>query len=123
MNFLPKLSARDNAQQDTEDYNALLRYAAKIGGQLFGPIPQGRRREFFNLDKHTWVWHEEWIDEDGQRQVVMTQYHIRPDGILKSQGDQTYRRISHAELHNLYQAVELYGEAVPAALERLLQRA
>jgi hypothetical protein len=123
MNFLPKLSPRDSTQQDAEDYNALLRYAAKIGGQLFGPIPKGRRREFFNLDKHTWVWHEEWIDEDGQRQVVMTQYHVRPDGILKSQGDQTYRRIGHAELHNLYQAVELYGEAVPAALERLLQRA
>lgn len=122
MNFLPKLSPRNDQQREIDAHNEVLRYVAKVGGQLFGPIPKGHRREFFNLDKHTWVWHEEWVDNHGQRQAVMTQYHIRPDGILKSQGDQTYRRISHAELHNLYQAVELYEEVVPPALDRLLQR-
>jgi hypothetical protein len=120
MSLLPKF------RQPTEDrqakaYNEVLRYEAKLGGQLFGPIPQGHRREFFCLDKHTWVWHEEWTDADGQRQIVTTHYQVRPDGILKSQNGGGYRRLTHAELHNLYQAAKLYAEVVPAALQRLLE--
>ncbi len=34
----------------------LLRHEAKIGGELFGPLPQGGRREFFCLDEYTWIW-------------------------------------------------------------------
>jgi hypothetical protein len=120
MALLPRISPRNDQRRQTEAYNSVMRYAAKIGGQLFGPVANGQRREFFCLDEHTWVWHEEWIDTAGHRQTVMTYYHIRPDGILKSQGDQTYRRISRAELYNLYQAVELYEQVVPPALQQLL---
>jgi len=120
MNFLPRFSPRNDQRRQAEAYNTILHQAAKLGGQLFGPIPKGHRREFFCLDEHTWVWHEEWIDDNRKRQVVTTQYHVRPDGVLKSQGDQTYRRIGEAELYNLYHAVELYEEMMPLALERLV---
>lgn len=125
MHILPKLSNQQTAEQrrEAEAYNSIVRYSAKIGGQLFGPIPKGRRREFFCLDRHTWVWLEEWTDERGRRQSVMTHYHIRQGGVLKSQGDQTYSRISPSELSNFYQAVELYDEVVPAALQRLVHQA
>lgn len=122
MFVLPKLRQRAHEQRRAKAYNDVLRYEAKIGGQLFGPIPEGHRREFFCLDKHTWVWYEEWLEADGQRQIVTTHYQVRPDGILKTQDGYTYKRISHAELHNIYNAAKMYGEVVPAALQKLLNQ-
>jgi hypothetical protein len=121
VNLLPKFHRPTIEDQQANAYNEVLRYEAKLGGQLFGPVPLGHRREFFCLDKHTWVWYEEWLNENGQQQVVTTRYQVRPDGILKSQNGGGYRRLAHAELHNLYQAAELYAEVVPAALQRLLE--
>jgi len=115
--MLPKILPRNPDRRRSDAYNAVLRYEAKIGGQLFGPIPKGHRREFFCLDKHTWVWHEEWVDANGVRQVVTTNYHVRPNVILKTQGNQTYQRLSNDELKNFYHAIKLYGQRVPAALQ------
>jgi hypothetical protein len=100
-------------------HNDILRYEAKLGGQLFGPVPQGHRREFFCLDRHTWVWLEEWTDQNGQRQSIMTRYHVRPDGILKTQNNQAYQNLGHDELSNFYRAVRLYAQRVPTALRQL----
>ncbi len=92
----------------TRQYRELLRKAAKMGGQLFGPVPEGVRREFFCLNKHTWVWHEEWTDEKGELQVVTTRYDIRPNGILKAQDGQPYRFIELEEARRLYKAARMY---------------
>jgi hypothetical protein len=97
-----------------------MRVAAKIGGELFGVVPEGHRREFFCLDERTWIWHEEWLDASGQRHIVTTRYDVRPDGVLKSQGGQTYQRLTKAEARNLYRATELYYERVKAEYSRLL---
>lgn len=122
MNLLPKIvSGTQRAEQRREQlYRALLRNEAKLGGQLFGPIPAGHRREFFNLDKHTWVWHEEWIDAAGRRQVSTTRYTIRPDGVLKSQGSNSYQRLSESELRNLYRAAKLYRQRIGASYQQML---
>lgn len=101
-------------------YQALIHHEAKIGGQLFGPIPKGGRREFFCLDKHTWVWHEEWTDKAGHH-VMTTRYDVRPNGIFKSQGNSSYQALSPKELSNLYKAMELYFQQVVPELERLIQ--
>ena len=37
----------------------LIELESEIGRELFGPIPAGHQRDFFCLDAHTWVWHEE----------------------------------------------------------------
>lgn len=93
----------------------LLRHEARIGGTLFGPIPAGHRREFFCLDEHTWVWHEEWIDAAGQTKHRTTRYDVRPDGILKSQNGH-YQAIEIDEAKRLQTAAHLYRHRVMSEL-------
>ena len=124
MNLFPSMKAQKQAQRQQDLSKALIHHEAKIGGELFGPIPKRARREFFCLDKHTWVWHEEWIDQDSKkRRVMTTRYDVRPDGVLKSQGDQSYRKLRGTEAANFYRAIELYGEQVHAEYGRLLAAA
>lgn len=98
-------------QRRAELYRNLMRREAKIGGDVFGPIPKGHRREFFCLDEHTWVWHEEWVDQNGQLQVRTTRYDVRPDGILKSQNGH-YSQVAPAEAKRLYKAANIYATRV-----------
>lgn len=91
-------------------YRKLIKHEARIGAQLFGPIPEGRRREFFCLDEHTWVWHEEWLD-NGQQKTLTTRYDVRPNGIYKVQHGQ-YRPVSKTEAKRLIQAARLYNNRV-----------
>ena len=90
----------------------LIELEAEVGGRLFGPIPAGHRREFFCLDKNTWIWHEEWVDANGQRQVSSTRYEIHNNGILKAQDGKVYKFIEGEELTNLALSIRLYYEAV-----------
>ncbi len=92
-------------------YRNLIRHEAKIGGDVFGPVPAGHRREFFCLDRHTWVWHEEWQDQSGQQHVRTTRYDVRPDGLLKSQNGH-YQRVSNQETKRFKQAARLYIDRV-----------
>ncbi len=109
--FKGLLSQRQQDRQ-AELYRDLIRHEAKIGGQLFGPVPKNARREFFCLDKRTWVWHEEWTDKSGNLQVRTTRYDVRPDGILKAQDGQPYKLATPQEVDNLYHATQLYGKRV-----------
>ncbi len=101
----------------------IIRYEAKIGGQLFGPVPNKHRREFFCLDEHTWVWHEEWPDKRGRRRSLTTRYDVRPNGVFKTQGNNPYREVDQEELLNLYQASQLYSRKVIPELQRLANQA
>lgn len=106
------MAERRQQERETKLYNNLLRHEAKIGGTVFGPIPSGTRREFFCLDEHTWVWHEEWSSQNGQRQVRTTRYDVRPGGVLKSQNGNHYQAVSASEANRLAQAAKLYREKV-----------
>ena len=104
---------QDIAQQKrTAIYRNLLRKEAEIGGQLFGPVPKGGRREFFCLDDATWIWHEEWMDAQGQKQIRNTRYDIRPTGILKAQNGQDYHMVSLEEADHLRTAIHVYVQRV-----------
>ena len=98
--------------RDEELYRNLMRHEARIGGTLFGPVPKGHRREFFCLDEHTWIWHEEWVDDKGERQIRTTRYDVRPQGVLKAQDGQTYRYISKQEAQHFRAAVKMYVDRV-----------
>lgn len=111
------------ANREAEIYSALMRHEARLGGALFGAIPEGHRREFFCLDEHTWVWHEEWKDDAGQWQVITTRYDVRPHSILKSQGGSSYQKLSNEELDHFYEAVSLYEQRVVSEYGRMLQAA
>ena len=101
-------------QQDREDklYSGLLRHEAKVGGTVFGTVPSNTRREFFCLDEHTWIWHEEWTDETKQHNVMTTRYDVRPGGILKSQNGNHYQAVSPSEANRLAQAAKLYFQKI-----------
>ena len=117
--LISSLAIQNSSQDDArraEVYRSIIRNEAQVGGQLFGPVKKGDRREFFCLDAHTWVWHEEWTDEHGVRHVVTTRYDVRPNGVLKAQDDQQYQYITPTEAQRLFQAVSVYNSKVDAAL-------
>lgn len=114
--LLRAMTTQKQEQRLTELYRNLIRREARIGGQLFGPIPKHGRREFFCLDEHTWIWHEEWTDEHGKHQAVTTRYDVRPAGVIKIQDGQPDRYVSLDEAQRLYQAVNLYYKRVEADL-------
>ena len=123
MGFLPRILPRSAEERRAELERQLIRNEAQIGGRLFGAIPTGHRREFFCLDEHTWVWHEQWL-QNGLPKAVNTYYTVRPDTILKSQdGNSHYKELSLTEAKNFYKAVNLYGERVNEQYSRQLQAA
>ncbi len=121
LNFTAAAKARKEEERRAKVQRALLHYQARIGGEVFGPIPADVRREFFCLDEHTWVWHEEWTDASGKRQAVTTRYDVRPSGVVKSQGGSSYQALAPAEAENLYNAIHVYEERVGGELQRLSQ--
>lgn len=106
-------------KQRADAYTALLHWSAKVGGELFGPVPKGNRREFFCLDERTWVWHEEWKDNAGKQHIVTTRYDVRPNGVYKSQGTNSYQALSADEARNLFNAIELYYQRVMPELNKV----
>jgi hypothetical protein len=116
---IKSMTSQKDAQRRAELYRKLIRHEAQIGGQLFGPVQPGGRREFFCLDPHTWVWHEEWKDENGQHQYATTRYDVHESGIVKSQNG-VYKPVSLKEAENLQTAVHLYRDRVKNELYSFL---
>lgn len=90
----------------------LIQMESEVGRQLFGTIPDGHRREFFNLDPTTWIWHEEVKAEDGQIRAITTRYELQETSVLKVQDGSRYSYLEGQELDNLLQAIRLYYEKV-----------
>ncbi len=101
-------SQSDIQKKRSAIYRNLMRREAQVGGTVFGPVKNNGTREFFCLDESTWVWHEEWTDENGQHRVLNTRYDVRPNGILKAQNGQGYQMVSADEAKNLQQAAHTY---------------
>lgn len=118
--FLDKLSKFITGEDQLAKFNPkqltmrdLIRMESQIGAQIFGPVPKGHRREFFCLDEHTWIWHEEWIDPaTRQKLAITTRYEIRGDKIIKVQDTQPYQLVEGDELRNLVMAMRIYYEKV-----------
>jgi hypothetical protein len=121
MKLLPKIFPRSQPDHRIKTERKLLQYEARVGGQLFGPVPEGHERQFFCLDEHTWFWHESWLDQNGKRQSITTRYDVRPNGVLKLQNGMVYQRLSRDEARNLYRAIQLYVQRITAEYQRLLQ--
>ncbi|MGI0134763.1 MAG: hypothetical protein ACREBW_07395 [Candidatus Micrarchaeaceae archaeon] len=121
LDVLRHAKMRKQDQRKADFQRALLHYEARLGGEIFGPIPKGGRREFFCLDEHTWVWHEEWKDAQDKQHALTTRYDIRPNGVVKSQGDSVYQALTKEEAHNFYLAMLAYVEKVNTELQRIAQ--
>lgn len=109
-------------ERRAEIYKSLIHWEGKVGGQLFGPVPKNGRREFFCLDRYTWVWHEEWTDNVG-RHTMTTRYDIRGNAIVKSQGNNNYQSLTDDELDNFMNAVTMYYQRVSPELHRMASMA
>jgi len=120
MSILPKFSPRNDAQKRAASERQLIRFESQFGRNIFGPIPKETSRDFFCLDANTWVWHEEWQDENGQNQVTSTRYVIRPDGAIKSRNGQAYQRVEEEESRNLYLAANKYISLAQAEYAAIL---
>lgn len=95
----------------------LIQLESEIGVTIFGKMSPGvTRREFFNLDKDTWIWHEEVVSADGKKQELTTRYEIQPKGILKIQPNYHYSYLEGEELRNFVLAVKEYYERVSRQL-------
>ena len=117
--FLSVIARDDPQARSAQVYREVIRDFARMGGHLFGPIPSGSRREFFCLDEHTWIWHEEWTDKGGMHHVRTTRYDIRPHGIFKAQDGQPYQPLSLEEMNRLYTAMYHYYENVQSTVRNL----
>jgi hypothetical protein len=97
----------------------LIQLESRIGAQLFGELPKGRRREFFCLDANTWIWHEEGTDlATGKSEQMTIRYEVHDKGVLKVQEGARYSYIEGAELENLRMATKLYYERVAREVYR-----
>ena len=96
----------------------LIQRESEIGGHLFGPVPAGHHRQFFNVDPTTWVWYEEWVDDGGKHQTTTTRYEVHENGILKVQEGAHYYYIEGYELQNLVSAIRIYYERVTREIYR-----
>lgn len=90
----------------------LIKLESQIGAEIFGPLPKGHTREFFNLDPTTWIWYEEWIDQNRLRQHQTTKYEVHGNGILKVSDGANYNYVDGDELLNLKKAIEIYYQRI-----------
>lgn len=116
---LPRVKSQPQSYTERE----LLSMESKIGAELFGPIPAGRRREFFCLDENNWMWYEEWQDEFGKVQSATVRYELHGDGVLKIQEGARYSYLEGAELDNFIHATSVYHDRVLTMLYKPLTAA
>lgn len=121
--LLSGIIPQDHQARNAQIRTNFIRDAAQMGGTLFGPVPGGIRREFFCLDRHTWVWHEEWTDANNIRHARTTRYDIRPHGIFKAQDGVPYQPVSAQEAHHLYAAARQYQQNLHERFDPLLAAA
>ena len=88
---------------------------SELGRTIFGPIPAGHQREFFEHKKNVWIWHESW-NELGVRQEITLRYEVRPDGVYKKTNSSPYVKLSGAELSNFRVATKKYLELIKTNL-------
>lgn len=80
---------------------------SELGRTIFGPIPAGHQREFFEHRKNLWIWHESW-DELGKRHEITIRYEVRPGGVFKKVNGSAYYKLEGPELQNFLAATRRY---------------
>lgn len=97
-------------------YGDLINAESQLGRTLFGPIPVGHRREFFESRKNVWIWHESFVNKLGQVEEMTVRYEVRPAGVYKRAGRGNYQKIEGEELNNFRNAAKSYLELVKTKL-------
>ncbi len=97
-------------------YDDLVNAESELGRTLFGPIPLGHQREFFEHKKNIWIWHESWSDDAGVSHGTTIRYEVRPEGVFKKVAGEKYQKLEGEELKNFCNAVRSYFKLVKTKL-------
>lgn len=91
----------------------LIRKEAQVGASVFGQVPKGHHREFFCLDRSTWVWFEEWYDVNYKTNKNMqVRYEFQDRGVLKTVDGVHLGYVEGQELSRLLEAIRSYHDKV-----------
>ncbi len=86
----------------------LINAESRLGSTIFGPIPDGHRREFFHDRENIWIWHESWVDSERHPRQLTVRYEVRPSGVYKKLSAGKYFKLDGAELENFLRATRTY---------------
>jgi hypothetical protein len=107
------LSRQMSAHKQAMRRNQLIHQEARIGSSVLGEVPAGHQREFFCLDKNTWVWSEQWYDQQAKMSRHMNvRYEFQPHGVLKIVDEIPRGYVTGKELKNLVTAIKTYTNRV-----------
>lgn len=107
---------RKEAYTNKFSYEDLINAESALGRTLFGPIPEGHQREFFESKRNVWIWHESFVNQLGRVEEMTIRYEVRPTGVYKKPLGGRYEKLSGAELDNFRQAARSYLELVKTKL-------
>lgn len=93
----------------------LINAESRLGATLFGPVPEGHRREFFRFKHNVWIYHENWV-ENGKRNESTITYEVRENGVYKLPLGGQYIKLKGAELENFKKATKEYLKLVKQKL-------
>ena len=93
----------------------LINAESELGRTIFGPVPVGHQREFFQYTKNVWMWHENWT-EHGKKYEITIRYEVRKDGVYKKIQGHGYQKIHGSELENFRKALHAYLKLVKEKL-------
>lgn len=94
----------------------LINAESKLGSTIFGPVPEGHRREFFHDRENVWIWHEDWTDYEQHARQLTVRYEVRPSGVYKKISAGKYVQLKGAELENFRQATKVYLHVIKQKL-------
>ncbi len=94
----------------------LINAESALGGTLFGPIPQGHRREFFRYKHNIWIFHESWTGQNDEKLEATITYEVRENGVYKLPLGGKYAKIEGAELENFVKATKEYLKIIKTKL-------
>ncbi|MBR2993916.1 hypothetical protein IKF43_00785 [Candidatus Saccharibacteria bacterium] len=114
--LLRKYFAGERGYSNKLSLNDLINAESALGRTLFGPIPDGHQREFFESKKNVWIWHESWADQFGKLQQMTIRYEVRPTGVYKKPVGGSYKKIEGQELDNFCKAARSYLDLVKTKL-------
>ncbi len=112
LDVLRKMLEAPTTYKPRLSYNDLINAESELGRTIFGPIPLGHQREFFESKKNVWIWHENWQNQIGVMEEMTIRYEVRPDGVFKKVNNGLYTKIEGAELDNFRNAAKTYLDLV-----------
>lgn len=94
----------------------LINAESRLGSTIFGPVPEGHRREFFHDQQNVWIWYEGWLDDYARAHQFTVRYEVRPSGVYKKLSAGKYVQLKGEELDNFRQAARTYLDLIKRQL-------